>query len=72
MNAILSSRKAAELLGVHPQTVLRWVREGLLPGKLQGPRRRVRVHRSDVLALRASWTVQPVLDFKKAAGGDTD
>jgi hypothetical protein len=68
----LNGRTAARILGKCPRTVKRWVESAYLPGQLVGPRKQVRVRRADVLALLASWTVQPVLDFKKVAAGDVD
>jgi hypothetical protein len=68
----LNAKAAGRILGKCSRTVNNWVRSGYLTGELVGPQKRVRVRRADVLALKASWTVQPILDFKKAAGGDTD
>jgi len=70
MAKVLSSRQAAALLDVSAPTILRWVRSGVLPGKLVGTRKRVRVLESDCYALRASWVVHS--DFKMAAAGDRE
>ncbi|MEU6579561.1 helix-turn-helix domain-containing protein [Nocardia sp. NPDC046763] len=48
--ALISLRDAAQLAGVHPNTVRRWAHEGLLEGHRVGPRL-IKVDRNQVLAL---------------------
>jgi excisionase family DNA binding protein len=72
MNPILSSRQAAALLGINRATVVRWVRSGVLPGRIEGVKKRVRVQRADVMKLRDSWNVAPQPDFKSMAANDQD
>lgn len=38
---MIDPRAAAEWLGVHPETVRRWLRGGYLPGRLVGGRWRI-------------------------------
>jgi excisionase family DNA binding protein len=42
---LLTVREAAALYHVHPESVWRWVREGLIPAVRVGPFRRVRLRR---------------------------
>ena len=44
----ITVEEAAQLLGVHDQTVRRWLRSGRLPGNLLSRRAGYRIHRSDV------------------------
>ena len=50
---LMTVSDAAELAGVHPQTVRRWIDEGRLPSITVYPTHRVRVRRDDVEAARA-------------------
>ncbi len=45
---MLSVREAAEMLGVHENTLRRWVDEGMLPVYRYGPRKDRRVRRTDL------------------------
>jgi len=47
----LNALEAAELLGVHPQTVYRWCKDGLIDYIQPTPRSRRRYRRSDLLRL---------------------
>jgi excisionase family DNA binding protein len=47
----LTAEEAAALLGVHPKTLDRWVRDGVLPVIQPVPRGQRRFRRSDVEAL---------------------
>lgn len=50
-NDLLGVREAADILGVHPQTLYRWCEEGLIAYVQMTPRSRRRFRRTDVLAL---------------------
>jgi excisionase family DNA binding protein len=43
----VTTSEAARLLGVHPETVRRWTREGVLPSSRTAGRHR-RIRRSDI------------------------
>ena len=47
-DALLTTSKVARMLGVHSNTVRRWVDEGLLPTYRIGVRRDRRIKKSDV------------------------
>jgi excisionase family DNA binding protein len=52
---LISTRQAAELLGVHPVTVRKWVRQGLLGAiRLPGPRGQIRIPIEELERLRDS------------------
>jgi excisionase family DNA binding protein len=47
----LTPEQAAAMLGVHPKTLDRWVRDGILPVIQPAPRGQRRFRRADVEAL---------------------
>jgi excisionase family DNA binding protein len=47
-DAWLTTAQVAERLQVHPQTVLRWLRSGALPGRALGGKAGWRVRAADV------------------------
>lgn len=59
----ISSKRAAEIFGVHPNTIWNWCRSGRLPHEVTpGGQRRLRL--ADVLALKAEMDEQ-----RKASAG---
>ena len=48
---LLSAGQAADVLGVHPDTLRRWAAGGLLSVYRVGPRRDRRFHRSEIVRL---------------------
>lgn len=48
----ISMRQAAEILGVHPRTIRRWIRRRIIPAYRIGPQL-VRIPRSAIAKLRA-------------------
>jgi len=65
-----NSTRTAAYLGVSVRTIRTWIEIGYLPGEIRGPRRLIRVRKSDAMAMKASW--QAPLDFKRAAAADVD
>ena len=53
---LLTVGQAAALLNLHPNTVRRWAKQGLLNAYRIGPRRDRRFHRSDVERLLTEAT----------------
>ena len=45
---LLTVSQVASRLNVHPNTIRRWVRQGLLKAHRIGPRRDRRIHRAEV------------------------
>ena len=48
---LMTVGQAAEVLGIHPETLRRWAAGGLLNVYRVGPRRDRRFHRSEVIRL---------------------
>lgn len=47
---MISVKEAASFLGVHPETVRRWVRDGVLPSAQLVPRGAIRLCRGHLVA----------------------
>ena len=60
-------QEAARLLGVHDQTVRRWLREGRLRGTLLSRRAGYRIRRSEVERALAEGLPEPANQEKLAA-----
>lgn len=63
-----TTNEVAKLLGVCPETVRRWIRDGKLPCENGGVKGRTqRIAESDVLRLRTQDRQSPMTDLTKAA-----
>jgi len=62
LNRMLTVKEVASILNVHPNTVRRWEKKGLLKSYIIGPHHNIRFSQEDILEL---------LD-KSRNGGDTE
>ena len=51
---LLSKEQVADLIGVHPSTVMRWCRDGLLPAPVEVTQQTIRWRETDI----SNWVDQ--------------